>query len=169
MSTDHTSYPTGLRTTPTRHRALRRRMAEPGIVVAPGCYDCVTARLVEVSGFDAAYVTGSGVSMSALGAPDMGALSFGEILDRVRRMLLTQKATRVRIAYVGPMPSDAARAKLREVRWLEGTSAALDARRPQTDDGVAAMLIDPIGLAIVFHAAGYEPEGVRKDLSRLIR
>lgn len=85
------------------------------------------------------------------------------------RMLLTQKATRVRIAYVGPMPSDAARAKLREVRWLEGTSAALDARRPQTDDGVAAMLIDPIGLAIVFHAAGYEPEGVRKDLSRLIR
>ena len=86
MSTDHASYPTGLRTTPSRHRALRQRMAEPGIVVAPGCYDCVTARLVEVSGFDAAYVTGSGVSMSALGAPDMGALSFGEILDRVRRI-----------------------------------------------------------------------------------
>jgi 2-methylisocitrate lyase-like PEP mutase family enzyme len=86
MSTDHASYPTGLRTTPTRHRALRQRMAAPGIVVAPGCYDCITARLVEVSGFDAAYVTGSGVSMSALGAPDMGALSFGEILDRVRRI-----------------------------------------------------------------------------------
>lgn len=44
------------------------------------------ARLVEVAGFDAAYITGSGVSMSALGAPDMGALSFGEILDRVRRI-----------------------------------------------------------------------------------
>ena len=86
MTTDHASYPTGLRSTPTRHRALRQRMAEPGIVVAPGCYDCITARLVEVSGFDAAYVTGSGVSMSALGAPDMGALSFGEILDRVRRI-----------------------------------------------------------------------------------
>ncbi len=86
MSTDRTSYPTGLKTTPTRHRALRRRLAEPGLVTAPGCYDCITARLVEVSGFDAAYVTGSGVSMSALGAPDMGALSFGEILDRVRRI-----------------------------------------------------------------------------------
>ena len=49
-------------------------MAAPGIVVAPGGYDCITARLVEVSGFDALYVTGSGVSMSALGAPDMGAL-----------------------------------------------------------------------------------------------
>src|SRR5258706_14969241 len=86
MSTDHASYPTGLRTTQSRHRALRQRMAAPGIVVAPGCYDCITARLVEVAGFDAAYITGSGVSMSALGAPDMGALSFGEILDRVRRI-----------------------------------------------------------------------------------
>ena len=61
-------------------------MAAPGIVVAPGAYDCITARLVEVAGFDALYITGSGVSMSALGAPDMGALSFGEILDRVRRI-----------------------------------------------------------------------------------
>ena len=81
--TDHSAYPTGLKSAPSRHRALRQRMAAPGIVVAPGCYDCISARLVEVSGFDAAYVTGSGVSMSALGAPDMGALSFGEILDRV--------------------------------------------------------------------------------------
>jgi 2-methylisocitrate lyase-like PEP mutase family enzyme len=84
--TDHAAYPTGLKTTKTRHRALRQRMAAPGIVVAPGCYDCITARLVEVSGFDAAYITGSGVSMSSLGAPDMGALSFGEILDQVRRI-----------------------------------------------------------------------------------
>src|SRR5258708_32145990 len=82
----HAAYPTGLKDSPTRHRALRQRMAAPGIVVAPGAYDCITARLVEVSGFDALYVTGSGVSMSALGAPDMGALSFGEILDRVRRI-----------------------------------------------------------------------------------
>ena len=84
--TTHAAYPTGLRTTTTRHRALRERMAAPGIVVAPGCYDYISARLVEVAGFDALYVTGSGVSMSALGAPDMGALSFGEILDRVRRI-----------------------------------------------------------------------------------
>ena len=83
MTDRHAAYPTGLRDAPTRHRALRQRMAAPGIVVAPGAYDCITARLVEVSGFDALYVTGSGVSMSALGAPDMGALSFGEILDRV--------------------------------------------------------------------------------------
>jgi 2-methylisocitrate lyase-like PEP mutase family enzyme len=55
-------------------------------VVAPGAYDCITARLVETAGFPAVYVTGSGVSMSALGAPDMGLLSFAEVLDRVRRI-----------------------------------------------------------------------------------
>ena len=86
MNDRHALYPTGLKDAPTRHRALRRRMEAPGIVVAPGAYDCITARLVEVVGFDALYITGSGVSMSALGAPDMGALSFGEILDRVRRI-----------------------------------------------------------------------------------
>ena len=41
---------------------------------------------VDAAGFPAVYVTGSGVSMSALGAPDVGMLSFGEILDRVRRI-----------------------------------------------------------------------------------
>jgi len=80
------AYPTGLRTAAGRHRALRERLARPDILLVPGAYDCITARLVEVAGFDALYITGSGVSMSALGAPDMGALSFGEILDRVRRI-----------------------------------------------------------------------------------
>ena len=69
----------------TRAKSFREAMKR-GMVAAPGCYDCITARLVEVSGFGAAYITGSGVSMSALGAPDMGALSFGEILDRVWRI-----------------------------------------------------------------------------------
>ena len=69
MTDRHAAYPTGLKDAPTRHRALRQRMEAPGIVVAPGAYDCITARLVEVAGFDACYITGSGVSMSALGAP----------------------------------------------------------------------------------------------------
>ena len=86
MTDRHDAYPAGLKGSPARHRALRACLAEPAIVVAPGAYDCITARLVEVTGFDALYITGSGVSMSALGAPDMGALSFGEILDRVRRI-----------------------------------------------------------------------------------
>jgi 2-methylisocitrate lyase-like PEP mutase family enzyme len=43
MTDRHAAYPTGLRDAQTRHRALRQRMAAPGIVVAPGAYDCITA------------------------------------------------------------------------------------------------------------------------------
>lgn len=38
---------------------LRALLARPGIVVAPGAYDAVSARLVERAGFDAVYI-GSG-------------------------------------------------------------------------------------------------------------
>ncbi len=82
----HAAYPAGLREVTGRSRHLRTLIAGPEIVVAPGAFDCISARLVEVGGFSALYVTGSGVSMSALGAPDVGALSFAEILDRVRRI-----------------------------------------------------------------------------------
>jgi 2-methylisocitrate lyase-like PEP mutase family enzyme len=54
--------------------------------MAPGVFDCLTARLAEVSGFSALYMTGSGVSISRLGAPDVALLSFGEILDQARRI-----------------------------------------------------------------------------------
>ena len=88
---EHASYPTGLRSTPTRHRALRERMARPGIVVAPGCYDCITARLVEVGGFDAAYITGSGVS------------KFSNLRPVIELPLLNPQSTRMtrRFAIVG--------------------------------------------------------------------
>jgi 2-methylisocitrate lyase-like PEP mutase family enzyme len=78
--------PVGLADSPGRHRALRRLLDGPRLFIAPGAFDCVGARLVEAAGFPALYVTGSGISMSAMGAPDVGALSFGEILDRVRRI-----------------------------------------------------------------------------------
>jgi 2-methylisocitrate lyase-like PEP mutase family enzyme len=80
------AFPVGLRVATGRSARLRQLLAKGPLVAAPGCFDCITARLVEVSGFPATYITGSGVSMSALGAPDVGALSFGEILDRVRRI-----------------------------------------------------------------------------------
>jgi 2-methylisocitrate lyase-like PEP mutase family enzyme len=79
-------FPVGLADAPGRNRRLRELLAGPDLFLAPGAFDGVSARLVEAAGFGALYITGSGVSMSALGAPDVGALSFGEILDRVRRI-----------------------------------------------------------------------------------
>ena len=42
-----------------RFRDLLRRN---GMVVAPGAYDCITARLIERAGFDAVYMTGAGTA-----------------------------------------------------------------------------------------------------------
>lgn len=79
-------FPVGLADAPGRNRRLRELLAGPEMFLAPGAFDGLSARLVETAGFGALYITGAGVSMSALGAPDVGALSFGEVLDRVRRI-----------------------------------------------------------------------------------
>ena len=83
---DDADFPPGLKAIPGRNARLRERLSEPRILLAPGCFDCLGARLIETAGFDAAYVTGSGVSMSALGAPDVGLASFSEALDRIKRI-----------------------------------------------------------------------------------
>ncbi len=61
---------------------LRQLLAQPGIVVAPGAYDALLARLVERAGFAAVYMTGSGISASTLGQPDLGLVSFAEMAQR---------------------------------------------------------------------------------------
>lgn len=66
----------------SRADTLRRLLAQGPIVVAPGAYDGLTARLVEKSGFPAVYLTGAGVSYSTLGQPDLGLVSFSEMVER---------------------------------------------------------------------------------------
>jgi len=80
------TYPTGLGRVTGRSSRLRALVEAPDLLMAPGCYDCLTARLVARAGFPAAYITGSGVSMSAIGAPDMGALSSAELIERAQRI-----------------------------------------------------------------------------------
>lgn len=82
----NTAYPASLRVSGARNQRLRALLAGQNLVVAPGAFDCITARLVSAAGFPAVYVTGSGLSMSALGAPDVGLMSFAEVFDRVKRI-----------------------------------------------------------------------------------
>ena len=87
MNSSHDKdYPLGLRQSVGRNAALRQKLSAGTTLIAPGAYDCVGARLVEQAGFGAVYLTGSGMSMSALGAPDVGLMSFSEILDRAVRI-----------------------------------------------------------------------------------
>ncbi|MFW8565053.1 isocitrate lyase/PEP mutase family protein [Orrella sp. 11846] len=78
--------PIGLSHKTNRNAQLANFITGKKLVMAPGCFDCLTAKLIEKSGFNIAYITGSGVSMSALGAPDMGVISFSEVVERAYRI-----------------------------------------------------------------------------------
>jgi carboxyvinyl-carboxyphosphonate phosphorylmutase len=56
-------------------------LAEPGIIVAPGAYDCLTANIIQKAGFPAVYMTGAGTSMARLGYPDLALATMTEMLD----------------------------------------------------------------------------------------
>jgi 2,3-dimethylmalate lyase len=73
--------------TPNRPGQLREVMSRPGIIVTPGAYDGLTARLVQQAGFDVAVVSGAAVSASVLGAPDLGLISMSEMVDQVRNLV----------------------------------------------------------------------------------
>ncbi len=60
---------------------LRRLLQEPGIIMAPGAYDCLTARIIEQSGFPAVYMTGAGTSVARLGYPDLALATMSEMVN----------------------------------------------------------------------------------------
>ncbi len=76
----------GLLETPSGPRQLRTLLDGDALVVAPGAYDALSARLVEEAGFPAAYMTGFGTAASLLGRPDIGLVSSTEMIDHARRI-----------------------------------------------------------------------------------
>ncbi len=68
-------------TQPSRLRALM----SAGLVQAPGCFDGLSARLIEQAGFKAAYASGGAISRGA-GMPDLGLLSVNEMADRMAQI-----------------------------------------------------------------------------------
>lgn len=70
----------------TTSKILRSALHEPGIVVAPGAFDALSAKLVEKEGFPAVYMTGFGVSASRGGLPDLGLLTRSEFIDQITQM-----------------------------------------------------------------------------------
>lgn len=64
---------------------LRQLLAGPDMLVAPGAYDGITARLIEQAGFSAVYMTGAGTSAS-FGLPDYGLLTMTEMVGNAARI-----------------------------------------------------------------------------------
>ena len=59
---------------------LRELLAAPGIVPAPGAYDCLSAAVIERAGFPVVYMTGAGTSISRTGYPDIGLTTMSEMV-----------------------------------------------------------------------------------------
>jgi 2-methylisocitrate lyase-like PEP mutase family enzyme len=55
------------------------------ILVAPGCFDGLSARLVEEAGFEAAYLSGGAVARS-MGIPDIGLVTMSEVIERAAQV-----------------------------------------------------------------------------------
>lgn len=68
------------------HRSLKTLIASGQIVMAPGAYDALSAKIAAQQGFDAVYMTGFGVSGSTLGMPDIGLMTATEMADRARAL-----------------------------------------------------------------------------------
>ena len=64
---------------------LRQQLASDRMLVAPGAYDAIGARLIARAGFRAVYMTGAGTS-AACGFPDFGLLSMSEMVENAARM-----------------------------------------------------------------------------------
>src|SRR5215467_7382789 len=61
---------------------LRALLRGGDVVVAPGVWDGLSARLVARAGFPAVYATGGGIARS-LGYPDLGLLGMSEVTERL--------------------------------------------------------------------------------------
>ena len=65
---------------------MRERLSKPDILIAPGAYDGLMAKLIEYSGFEAVYLSGAGVSYSTYGTPDLGLITQTQMTARIEHM-----------------------------------------------------------------------------------
>ncbi|XP_039117626.1 2,3-dimethylmalate lyase-like [Dioscorea cayenensis subsp. rotundata] len=65
-----------------RAQALRRILESPGVFHGPACFNALSAKLVEKAGFKCCFTSGFSISAARLGLPDVGLISYGEMLDQ---------------------------------------------------------------------------------------
>ena len=100
------------------------------ILVVPGVYDALSAKLAERAGFSAVVLTGYGLSATHLGQPDFGLLSQTEVLDAARRVISAVECGVIvdgDTGYGGP---------LNVIRMVKAPDAVLDV------DEIAALPLD---------------------------
>jgi len=70
---------------------FRQMLLKNDFIVAPGAFDCLSAKSAELAGFPAIYMTGMGTSASRLGLPDYGLATMSEMVANASAMAATVK------------------------------------------------------------------------------
>ncbi|MCL5777407.1 isocitrate lyase/PEP mutase family protein [Limibaculum sp. FT325] len=65
---------------------LRALLAEERLLTMPCCFDALSAKLIQQAGFDLTFMSGFAASASRIGAPDLGLMSYAEVLDQARNI-----------------------------------------------------------------------------------
>jgi 2-methylisocitrate lyase-like PEP mutase family enzyme len=69
-----------------QRQLLKTLLQRQSLLVAPGCFDGLSARLVEEAGYEAAYLSGGAVARS-MGIPDIGLVTMSESIDRAAQVV----------------------------------------------------------------------------------
>jgi methylisocitrate lyase len=64
----------------------REALGAPGVIELPGCYDVLSAMLLERAGFDCVFLSGYGVAASHCGNPDIGLTTLSETATLARHV-----------------------------------------------------------------------------------
>jgi 2-methylisocitrate lyase-like PEP mutase family enzyme len=74
----------------TARKTFREFLRREKLLIAPGCFDGLSARLVEEAGFEAAYLSGGAVARS-MGLPDIGLVTMSEVIERAAQVVSAVK------------------------------------------------------------------------------
>ena len=67
----------------SRRAQLKKRLSDQSLLIAPGVFEMISAKLADRMGFEALYMTGYGTVASHLGMPDAGLATYTDMVNRV--------------------------------------------------------------------------------------
>ena len=65
---------------------LREKIANGDFMPMPCCFDALSAKMIEQAGFGVTFMSGFAASASRLGQPDLGLMSYAEVVDQARNI-----------------------------------------------------------------------------------
>ena len=66
--------------------SLRNLLDIKNFIPIPACFDALSAKLIQQEGFEVTFMSGFAASASRIGEPDLGVMTFSEVLDQVNNI-----------------------------------------------------------------------------------